>query len=124
MNILNSKFLGYFATFGAAACYGLVPVLGKLIISGELPALVVSALAMLIGTFVLSLIFHRHVWNDRKLFGMNGLICCVLAGVFAAWGVTAFYLAVARSPVVLVAPLFALHPLVAIILAHLFLQKM
>ena len=121
---INSRFLGYFSALGAAACYGLVPVLGKLIISDEVPALVVSALSMFIGASVLSTIFHRHVWNDRNLFGMNGLVFCVLAGVAATWGGTAFYLAITHSPVVQVSPLIALHPLVAIIFTHIFLQKM
>ena len=123
MNILNSRFLGYFSALGAAACYGLVPVLGKLIISEEVPPLVVSALSMLIGTAILSLIFHKHVWNDRKLFRINGWICCALAGVAAAWGGTAFYFAISYSSVVQVAPLIALHPLVAITFTYLFLRK-
>jgi len=116
--------LGYLSAFGAAACYGLVPVLGKLIISDEVPALVVSALSMLIGASILSTIFHRHVWNDRMLFGMNGWVFCVFAGVAATWGVTAFYLAITHAPVVQISPLIALHPLVAILFTHIFLQKM
>ena len=121
---INSRFLGYISAFGAAACYGLVPVLGKLIISDEVPALVVSALSMLIGASILSTIFHRHVWNDRMLFGMNGWVFCVFAGVAATWGVTAFYLAITHAPVVQISPLIALHPLVAILFTHIFLQKM
>lgn len=121
---INSRFLGYLSAFGAAACYGLVPVLGKLIISDEVPALVVSALSMLIGASILSTIFHRHVWNDRMLFGMNGWVFCVFAGVAATWGVTAFYLAITHAPVVQISPLIALHPLVAILFTHIFLQKM
>ena len=116
--------MGYLSAFGAAACYGLVPVLGKLIISDEVPALVVSALSMLIGASILSTIFHRHVWNDRMLFGMNGWVFCVFAGVAATWGVTAFYLAITHAPVVQISPLIALHPLVAILFTHIFLQKM
>ena len=121
---INSRLLGQLSAFGAAACYGLVPVLGKLIISEEVPALVVSALSMLIGASILSTIFHRHVWNDRMLFGMNGLVFCVLAGVAATWGVTAFYLALTHAPVVQISPLIALHPLVAILFTLIFLQKM
>ena len=116
--------MGYISAFGAAACYGLVPVLGKLIISDEVPALVVSALSMLIGASILSTIFHRHVWNDRMLFGINGWVFCVFAGVAATWGVTAFYLAITHAPVVQISPLIALHPLVAILFTHIFLQKM
>ena len=121
---INSRFVGYISAFGAAACYGLVPVLGKLIISNEVPALVVSALSMLIGASILSTIFHRHVWNDRMLFGINGWVFCVFAGVAATWGVTAFYLAITHAPVVQISPLIALHPLVAILFTHIFLQKM
>ena len=121
---INSRFVGYISAFGAAACYGLVPVLGKLIISDEVPALVVSALSMLIGASILSTIFHRHVWNDRMLFGINGWVFCVFAGVAATWGVTAFYLAITHAPVVQISPLIALHPLVAILFTHIFLQKM
>ena len=58
------------------------------------------------------------------LFGINGWVFCVFAGVAATWGVTAFYLAITHAPVVQISPLIALHPLVAILFTHIFLQKM
>ena len=42
----------------------------------------------------------------------------------AAWGVSFWYLALNEAPVVLVVPLAGTHPLVSIVLTHLFLQRL
>jgi uncharacterized membrane protein len=47
-----------------------------------------------------------------------------LSGVASAWGVAFLFYAFREAPVVLVAPISSSYPLFAIVLTHLFLQRL
>ena len=117
-------FLGYLASFGAAFCYGSVALIGRKIVSDFAPPMVATAFSMTFGMVIVGLIFHRHVLQDvRSRPPFRSWLFIALAGGASAWGVSFWYLALSEAPVVLVAPLVGSSPLVSILLAHIFLQR-
>ena len=116
--------LGYFAGFGAAACYGSLTLVGRKIVTDFAPPLVATGFSMLFGAMILGILVHRHAIVDLPLAPKRGWLMVVLAGCASTWGVSFWFLALKESPVVLVAPLVGASPLVSIVLTHLFLQRL
>jgi drug/metabolite transporter (DMT)-like permease len=117
--------LGYSAAFGAALCYGSVAVVARKIVNDFAPPLVGTAFSMLFGTIVVVMLFARHAAADYAARpAKKGWLFVVLAGFASTWGVTFWFLALSQAPVVLVAPIAATHPLVSVVLSHLFLQRL
>ena len=83
-----------------------------------------TAFSMLFGTLILAALFQQHARVDVVSAPRSALIPVALAGCAATWGVSFFFLAVNEAPVVLVAPLTGAHPLVSILLIHVFLQRL
>lgn len=116
---------GYAASFGAAASYGTVALLGRMVLRDLAPPLVVTAFSMVFGTLVLAIIFHRQALQDLRMpRPRRAWIFVALAGVSSAWGVTFFFFALNEAPVVLVAPLAGISPLVSLVLMWVFLRRM
>lgn len=72
----------------------------------------------------MALLFFRDVKFDIGRAPRRAWIMLVLAGLAATWGVSFWYLALGEAPVVLVAPLVGVSPLVSIVLTHFFLQRL
>jgi drug/metabolite transporter (DMT)-like permease len=125
VQIQNKKLmLGYAASLGAAACYGSVALVGRKIVGDYAPAMVATAFSMSLGTAMVAALFFRDLKADlttapRRAWGM-----VTLAGIAAAWGISFWFLALEEAPVVLVAPLVGVSPLVSIVLTHFFLQRL
>ena len=116
--------LGYAAALGAAFCYGAAAVIAGKIVDDYSSPMVGAAFSLLFGTLIIAFLFGKTAVADiaaapRRALGLIGL-----AGVAATWGVSFWFLALDKAPVVLVAPLTGTHPLWSIALAHLFLQRM
>ena len=117
-------YLGYLAALGAAACYGSVALVGAKIVRDYAPPMVGSAFSLLFGTMIVAVLFHRHVIADYKYIPRRGWIFISLAGLAATWGVSFWFLALNNAPVVLVTPVAATSPLMAMLIAHIFLQRL
>jgi drug/metabolite transporter (DMT)-like permease len=86
--------------------------------------LVTSAFSLMFGVLFLYLLLfptlHRQM---RQRNSRRGVVLFAGAGVAGAVGVTAMYAGLKWAPVVVVSPVTAIHPLFAIGLTHLFLQR-
>ena len=116
--------LGYFAALGAAASYGSVTLVARKIVTDYSSPLVATSFSMVIGTVMVGALFHRDVMADAPRTPRRAWLFVALAGCASTWGVTFWFLALDRAPVVLVAPLAGVHPLVSILLAYVFLKRM
>lgn len=113
--------LGYLFPLMAALSFGSTPVLIRKGLT-HAPALVGVTLAL----FCASVIFlPLALRGSRKVDGLQkrGVIFMLLAGLASAGGSIFNYLALSRAPVVLVAPLTSIYPLVTLLCAHLFLKR-
>ena len=115
---------GYVAALGAAASYGSVTLVARKIVEDYSSPLVATAFSLVIGTIMVGALFHRDLVADAPRAPRRAWAMVALAGCASTWGVTFWFLALDRAPVVLVAPLAGIHPLVSILLAHLFLQRL
>jgi drug/metabolite transporter (DMT)-like permease len=116
--------LGYAASLGAAACYGSVALVGRKIVGDYAPAMVATAFSMSLGTAMVAALFFRDLKTDLTTAPRRAWVMVALAGIAAAWGVSFWFLALEEAPVVLVAPLVGVSPLVSIVLTHFFLQRL
>jgi len=116
--------LGYAASLGAAACYGSVALVGRKIVGDYAPAMVATAFSMALGTTMVAALFFRDVKSDLFTTPNRAWVMVALAGIAAAWGISFWFLALEEAPVVLVAPLVGVSPLVSIVLTHFFLQRL
>ena len=69
-------------------------------------------------------LFHRDLIAEVPVAPRRAWLFVALAGCASTWGITFWFLALDRAPVVLVAPLAGTHPLVSILLAYLFLKRL
>ena len=115
--------LGYLAATAATLGYGAGSVVGKKIVTDGVPPMVATSFSLVFGTLVVAALFHRHAISDAAHAPRRAWASMVLSGLASAWGVSFYFLGLNESPVVLVGPLTGTYPLVAIILAYLFLQR-
>ena len=66
---------------------------------------------------------HDQVRKIQTLPG-NYLLLCALAGVFQGLAVASLFQALSRAPVTVVSPIYALQPLITLVLAHIFLRRL
>lgn len=118
------KLLGYAAALGAALAYGSTTLIAQKITRDYTSPIVGTAFSMLFGTIIVAGLFHRDAIADGARAPRQAWVWVCLAGLTSAWGVSFWFLAISRAPIVLVAPLAGIHPLIAIVLAHFFLQRL
>ena len=117
--------LGYGASLLAAIAYGSVAVVGRKIVVDFAPPLVATSFSMIFGTIIVFALFHRQFVADIAAKPpKRAWLFVAIAGGSATWGVTFWFLALNEAPVVLVAPLAATYPLIAVIVARIFLQRL
>ena len=117
-------YLGYLAALGAAVSYGSVALVGAKIVRDYAPPMVGSAFSLLFGTIIVAVLFHRHGAEDYKHIPKRGWLFISLAGFAATWGVSFWFLALNNAPIVLVTPVAATSPLIALLITHIFLQRL
>ncbi len=115
--------LGYLTALGAAASYGGSNLVAKALSQEYGSPLVVAAFAMFFGSLVLSPFTLREsvgaVKNVRA-----GLGFVALSGLSSAMAVISLYFALERADVVIVAPISSINPLVTLLIARLFLERL
>ena len=116
--------IGYLAALGASFSYGASSVIARKVVIDYSSPMVGTAFSMLFGTLILAALFQQQARYDVVSAPRSALIPLALAGCAATWGVSFFFLAMNEAPVVLVAPLTGVHPLVSILLTHIFLQRL
>lgn len=117
--------LGYGASLLAAIAYGSVAVVGRKIVNDFAPPLVATSFSLIFGTIIVFALFHRQFAIDIALKPpKRAWLFVAMAGGSATWGVTFWFFALNEAPVVLVAPLAGTYPLIAVILARIFLKRL
>ena len=117
-------YLGYLCGIAAAAIYGSMAVLGKKIATDFSSPLVASSFSLLFGLIITGLLFGRGIAKETVTLPRIGWASILGAGSASAFGVSCWYLALASAPVVIVAPIVAVYPLVTISLAIIFLKDL
>lgn len=115
--------LGYLTGLGAAASYGGSNLVAKSLSQEFGSPLVVAALGTFFGIIVLWPLAGREVVTGLRT-ARDGLGLVVLSGLASSLGVISLYFALLRSDVVIVAPIASISPLVTLLMAHLFLDKL
>ncbi len=118
------RLFGYLAAFGAAWAYGTITVLGRVAVTDLTVPLVTATYTMLIGFIVMGLFSSRSIPVMLRDAPRRALLSVAVGGLFMSSGVAFLYLALSKAPVVVVSPVFALNPVVALVLAHFFLQRL
>ena len=116
--------LGYGASLSAAFAYGAAALVARKIVTDYSAPMVGTAFSMAFGTMIVAAMFHRQIAPDLGGMSKRAWLIVALTGGAALWGVSFWFLAMNEAPVVLVAPLTGIHPLVAIVLTHIFLQRL
>ena len=118
------RLFGYLAAFGAAWAYGTITVLGRVAVTDFTVPLVTATYTMLVGFIVMGLFSSKSIPVMLRDAPRRALLSVALGGLFMSSGVAFLYLALSKAPVVVVSPVFALNPVVALVLAHFFLQRL
>ena len=118
------RLFGYLAAFGAACSYGTITVLGRIAVTDLTIPLVTATYTMLVGFIVMGLFSSRSIPVMLREAPRRALLSVALGGLFMSSGVSFLYLALSKAPVIVVSPVFALNPVVALVLAHFFLQRL
>ena len=120
----NLNNLGYFLAAGATATFAVRDIISRHVVSGETSPLIAAALALSIGAVMLFLLTHRDVFRSIRSVPMRFIWLCGIAGVLQGLAVTCVFLALSRAPVTSVSPIISSAPLMTLILAHIFLQRL
>ena len=120
----GSPVFGYGLSLGAACGYGVGTYLALVAVRDYAPPLVASSYALLFGLIIMTGLFHRSAFGDVRLVPARGWVVVSLAGLAGAFGVVLLFWALTEAPVVVVSPITGINPLVAILLAHVFLQRL
>ncbi len=119
----KSRMLGYGFGLATALCWGAVTIVVRYQASQFAPPIVVVTFALLFGIITLLPAtggsFEIKAKTNRK--SINWLL---LAGVMQAIGLVSFYSALAKAPVMIVAPLTSTSPLFTVLCVHLFLRRL
>ena len=118
------RLFGYLAALGAACAYGTITVLGRVAVTDLTVPLVSATYTMLVGFIVMGLFSSRSIPVMLRNAPRRALLSVALGGLFMSSGVSFLYLALSKAPVIVVSPVFALNPVVSLVLAHFFLQRL
>ena len=116
---------GYLFSAAAAFSYGTSQVISRTVVRDMASPLVTSAFSLIFGVLFLYLfLFPTLNRQIRQRNSRRGIILFMGSGVAAGVGVTSMYTGLKWAPVVVVSPVTAIHPLLAIGLSYFFLQHM
>ena len=114
--------LGSMAAGLAAVAYGSSQFLARYLVTEQAPPLVVATFALMAGMMILASVSARGLLQDRRA-SRRSFLFMALAGLSASAGVAFNFSALSLAPVVVVAPVTSITPLVSLGLAHIFLQR-
>lgn len=107
----------------SAIGYGTGAIVATYLVTEHASPMTVSAFALLFGAILVGIPFWRHVREDVRVAPARSWVMVGLAGLTASTAVSFFYLALNSAPVVVVAPIAGIYPLVAITLSYFFINR-
>lgn len=120
----SKKNLGFLLAAGAALAFASRDVISRHVVTGVADPLVTAAFALALGCFMLLTVVHRDVARSLRRLPLGYITMCGLAGICAGLAVASLFQALSRAPVTVVSPINASSPLFALLLAHIFLQRL
>ena len=107
----------------AALAYGTNHAVARQVVTEYTVAPVASFFALLFAGVTMSLYMDKDIPKDRGA-PKRGFMFMALAGIVGSAAITVSFLAFSYAPVVIVSPITGINPLIALVLAHLFLQRL
>jgi drug/metabolite transporter (DMT)-like permease len=120
----SKKNLGFLLAGAGALAFASRDVISRHVVTGVADPLVTAAFALALGSGMLLIVIHRDVVRSLRRLPGRYIAICVLAGICTGLAVASLFQALSRAPVTVVSPISASSPLFALLLAHLFLQRL
>lgn len=125
-NRVEVRKLGYLLAIGGSMAFVTRDaisrhVLGALALA---PPFVVSGFALVFGGAILFAFIHRSVINSIRNLPLKYVGICCLAGLLQGLAVASLFHALSRAPVTVVTPIYASQPIIALVLASVFLRQL
>ena len=124
VDVVQVKRLGYFAALGGAATFATRDVISRHVVSEISDPLVTAGLALVVGSLILTVALHRQAIRSIRTVPMNYLLICALAGIFQGLAIASLFQSLSRAPVTVVSPIYALTPVITLVLAHTFVRRL
>lgn len=122
---MNTVLAGYLCALTAGASYGLAQVLTRFGVTEYTTPLAGGTISLLAGSLGVGLLTSRDLASAfRRTDLRRGLLLFSLAGIAGSAGVLINYIALSVAPIVVVAPVLGVNPLVTLVCAALFLRGM
>ena len=118
------ELFGYAASLGAAIGYGTGAVASRELVSEYSPPIAGSALSLVFGTVMVAALLKRSHFVDIFTACKEAWLFMSLSGIASAGGVALLFLALEKTPVVVIAPISGSYPLFAIAFTYILLQKL
>ena len=118
--------LGYLLAIGGSMAFVTRDAISRHVVGalGLVPPFVASGFALVIGGAVLFAFIHRGVINSIRNQPMRYVGICCLAGLLQGLAVASLFQALSRAPVTTVTPIYASQPIIALVLASVFLRQL
>ena len=107
----------------SAASYGLLMTMVRYVVTTQAHPIVMIAFSSLFGSIMTAIIFHRHLFQDRR-GTKKALFHAGISGLFSLGATGSLYTALQFTEVVVAAPLMGTYPLVTVLMAHFTLRRM
>lgn len=123
MKTTRDAIIGLNSALGAALAYGICAVLIRRGVGDLAPPLVGASIALFSGAILTGAVAVKDLvspLNQRR----KSVYLLLASGVAAGLGILASFFALSMAPVVIVSPLQGTSPLFALLLSHLFLDKL
>jgi drug/metabolite transporter (DMT)-like permease len=122
-NFISQAKLGFISIITSSFLYSAVQVFAKSLMGGEVSALAGSLIALGSGSLVLLFATAKNFKSNYDV-SRHHLLLIFVAGMLASNGLMLSFLALERTPVVLVSPIIGITPLITLVLAAIFLREL
>ena len=116
--------LGYLMAAAAAAAFGSRDVISRHVVSTLAPSSVTAAVSLSMGAVMVLSFTFRDVVRSLREVPLRYALLCAFAGVSQGLALVSLFAALSRAPVTVVSPINASGPLITLVLAHIFLQRL
>ena len=115
--------IGLLSALAAAVAYGVTQTIARSLVTTTVPATVTATYTIFFGMLILFVMSFRNLAKDLRA-PRSALGMMALAGIASSFGVFFMFTALSKAPVTLASPIAAVNPLIAIVLTHIFLQRL
>ncbi len=116
--------LGYLMAAGAAATFGTRDTISRHVVTSLAPFSVTAALSLSMGAVMILAFTFRGVISSMRDVPIRYAIFCSCAGIAQGLALVSLFGALHYAPVTTVSPINASSPLITLLLAHIFLQRL